>query len=566
MNGLGNVFYSVFDIISEFGTAYFEALSVIFTSLFAKPVRFLKKFIKRTLRLILRGVVYFFAPSSDSKKYVDDVIRALKKCGKTLVTHPGSLPSVLKYYIKKSIGRYAFGVKNICLWLIPSLFIAVFIIGCVKVGEYVPALKIEANGEVIGYSDTEERFFDAKSKARTVLAVSDSEVEFPELEYSFAFVNRNSLSDADALCDRLLEKTQTDMVSACGIYVDGKNVGVVYSENEARAFFNGLLASEKADSSNYSVSFSQTVEYKTGLYPEKAVQTTSQFAASFLVGEKEEFIYSVKSGDTLESIAAEYNMTAERIRQLNENTDFSTALVGGEKITLEQSVYPLTLKVVKSEVMAKPIQYETLEIESNSLYSGSTRVLSAGKNGYAQVTNLVTYIDDVAVSSNEVSRFTLSEPVPERIQVGTKPLDEAYSNPNGDALFIWPIIGAYGINSDYGYRWGKLHGGIDLGMGNAAGTSLGKTVVAVSPGTVITASVHSSYGYYVIIDHGSGMQTLYAHCLANSLMVVPGQTVVAGQPIARVGSTGYSTGPHLHFEVRINGNRVDPKPYLGIKY
>ena len=155
------------------------------------------------------------------------------------------------------------------------------------------------------------------------------------------------------------------------------------------------------------------------------------------------------------------------------------------------------------------------------------------------------------------------KPVAQRVQIGTKPLDEAYSNSMG-GIFLWPIIGAYGINSDYGYRWGKLHAGIDLGMGNAPGTSLGKTIIAVAQGTVIVAGTHSSYGYYVIIDHGGGLQTLYAHCLANSLTVVPGQIVAAGEPIAQVGSTGYSTGPHLHFEVRVNGNRVNPRPYLGI--
>ena len=88
--------------------------------------------------------------------------------------------------------------------------------------------------------------------------------------------------------------------------------------------------------------------------------------------------------------------------------------------------------------------------------------------------------------------------------------------------------------------------------------------VAAAAGTVVIAGVHSSYGYYVKIDHGNGLQTLYAHCMAGSLLVYPGQKVVAGQAIARVGQTGYATGPHLHFEVIVNGVRVDPKPYLGI--
>ncbi len=129
-------------------------------------------------------------------------------------------------------------------------------------------------------------------------------------------------------------------------------------------------------------------------------------------------------------------------------------------------------------------------------------------------------------------------------------------------ILLWPVPRADRINSDYAYRWGKLHAALDIG--SSSGTSLGKTVVAAAAGTVVIAGVHSSYGYYVKIDHGNGLQTLYAHCIAGSLMVYPGQKVVAGQAIARVGQTGYATGPHLHFEVIVNGVRVDPKPYLGI--
>ena len=87
-------------------------------------------------------------------------------------------------------------------------------------------------------------------------------------------------------------------------------------------------------------------------------------------------------------------------------------------------------------------------------------------------------------------------------------------------------------------------------------------VLAAADGVVELASTHSSYGYYIILDHGNGMETVYGHLLEDSFKVRPGETVVQGQPIARVGQTGYATGPHLHFEVRVNGNKVDPKLYL----
>ena len=293
------------------------------------------------------------------------------------------------------------------------------------------------------------------------------------------------------------------------MFVDGQLLGAVRSENEGRAVTEGLL-SEYMTEGLFSLSFAEEIEFRQGLYGEDMLLTAEE----------------------LETLLSDGEMT-------------------------------LTLKEVRAEVTAEETDFERIEIKTNALYSGTERVLSEGKKGYDQVTSIVTTEGGRKVSSREVSRITVTKPVAQRVQIGTKPLDEAYSNSMG-GIFLWPIIGAYGINSNYGSRWGTLQAGIDLGMGNSPGTSLGKTIIAVAQGTVIVAGTHSSYGYYVIIDHGGGLQTLYAHCLANSLMVVPGQIVAAGEPIARVGSTGYSTGPHLHFEVRVNGNRVNPRPYLGI--
>ncbi len=566
MNGEKGIFMTVFDLISGFGTAYCDIVSGIFNRIFRRPLSFMWRITKKTVRMLLRSIIFFFAPAESGKEFADDVTRALKKCFITFFTHPFSFVPLLKHYIKRARGRYRFTAANILMWVIPTAFIVTFSVAAAGISNFVPALRIEAGGETIGYVENEERFFEAKSKVRNILSASDEEIDFPEITYSFTYVKKNSLADSDTLCEKILAGTDTDMINACGVYIDGVPVGVLYNEIEARNVFDGFLASARNDSTNYTVSFAEEIEYKMGLYPESSVMTVKEFTQSLVEGSASEFLYTVKSGETLKSIAALYSLTEERIKELNPDTDFTAELEEGMTVKLEKYELPLTLKEIKSEVQVKPVQYDTIEIESNALYAGSTRVLASGKTGYSQVTSLVTYVGGVKVSGDDVMSVVISEPVPERIQVGTKPLDEAYTNMSGEAMFIWPIIGAYGINSDYGYRWGKLHGGIDLGMGNAAGTSLGKTVVAVAPGTVVTASVHSSYGYYVIIDHGGGMQTLYAHCYANSLMVVPGQTVVAGQPIAKVGSTGYSTGPHLHFEVRINGNRVDPKPYLGIKY
>lgn len=130
--------------------------------------------------------------------------------------------------------------------------------------------------------------------------------------------------------------------------------------------------------------------------------------------------------------------------------------------------------------------------------------------------------------------------------------------PLGTGQMVFPVNGR--ITSPFGYRqhpilgYRKLHTGMDFGA------PTGTPIYAADSGTVITAGWNGGYGNCVIIDHGGGISTLYGH--ASELYVAPGQTVQRGQPVAAVGSTGLSTGPHLHFEVRRSGEPVDPAPYI----
>ena len=120
------------------------------------------------------------------------------------------------------------------------------------------------------------------------------------------------------------------------------------------------------------------------------------------------------------------------------------------------------------------------------------------------------------------------------------------------AGFIWPVHGV--LTSTFGWRWGRMHEGIDLAV------PIGTPVVAAASGTVIVAGWMGGYGNLVVIDHGNGIATAYGH--NTSLAVGYGQSVAQGQLISYSGSTGHSTGPHVHFEVRVNGSPVDPLGYL----
>jgi murein DD-endopeptidase MepM/ murein hydrolase activator NlpD len=118
---------------------------------------------------------------------------------------------------------------------------------------------------------------------------------------------------------------------------------------------------------------------------------------------------------------------------------------------------------------------------------------------------------------------------------------------------VWPVSGP--VTSGYGWRWGRMHEGIDIAV------PTGTPVVAAASGRVIVAGWMGGYGNLVVVDHGGGLATAYGH--NSSFAVGSGSTVSQGQTIAYAGSTGNSTGPHVHFEVRVNGSPVDPLGYLG---
>ncbi len=121
-----------------------------------------------------------------------------------------------------------------------------------------------------------------------------------------------------------------------------------------------------------------------------------------------------------------------------------------------------------------------------------------------------------------------------------------------EAGFIWPCQGA--VVSGFGMRWGRMHEGIDIAC------AYGVPVHAAAPGTVIYAGWMQGYGNLVVLDHGNGLSTAYAH--ASAILVSLGQSVGQGDEVSLVGATGHATGPHLHFEVRVNGVAVDPLSYL----
>ena len=159
-------------------------------------------------------------------------------------------------------------------------------------------------------------------------------------------------------------------------------------------------------------------------------------------------------------------------------------------------------------------------------------------------------VDDLsAESANLAARIRAAQaPAPSR----TSSSPAASTGGVSSAGFIWPVSGP--VTSGFGWRWGRMHEGIDISA------STGTPIRAAAGGTVIHTGWMGGYGNLVVIDHGGGVSTAYAH--QSAIAAGSGQSVAQGQVIGYVGSTGNSTGPHLHFEVRINGSAVDPMGYL----
>ena len=216
----------------------------------------------------------------------------------------------------------------------------------------------------------------------------------------------------------------------------------------------------------------------------------------------------------------------------------------------------------KTKTAAQP--FETIKRKSSALPQGATQVLQAGKNGKAKVTELVPYVDGTQTVRSVIRSKTLVASVNEILLVGT---NEGYGGTQFASGFIWPTIGAYSLSSRFGYRSARIsgwsfHGGVDIIK--TGGHSTGMPVVAAAAGTVIVAQKgYRGYGHTVVVDHGNGLSTRYAHMQPGSLQVRVGQTVSQGQQLGRIGSTGNVTGPHLHFEVLKNGAKVNPLNYIG---
>jgi murein DD-endopeptidase MepM/ murein hydrolase activator NlpD len=217
---------------------------------------------------------------------------------------------------------------------------------------------------------------------------------------------------------------------------------------------------------------------------------------------------------------------------------------------IEAAQDKLSIALSTDIVYTQEIPYGTVTEYDDDESTSYEKVKSDGVNGEEEITYRATFVDGVQTDAVVTESRVISEAVDEVVIKGTK-------EGGTTGTFIWPMPYTHTLSSEYGWRWGRLHGGLDISDSGIYGQS----IIAADGGTVTYAGYdESGYGNYVMIDHGNGYTTLYGHC--SSLAVSTGETVEQGQTVGYVGSTGNSTGPHLHFEIRVNGEQVDPLGYV----
>ena len=371
------------------------------------------------------------------------------------------------------------------------------------------------------------------------------------LQYSSGLLPRSEVVDADVLEEDLSEEIGL-VTYGYSLYVDGELIGATPYEGALDELLK-QLKDGISDENTISCEFAENVEIKPGYVPTEQIMNLGYLAETLYSTKTAEVTYEVKSGDTWSEIANSHGLTSAELLALNPGFNIDRLSIG-EVLTLSACVPYLTMTVVEQERYLDVIPYDIEYTDSANLYKGDYKVISAGSNGSADVLANVTYVNGEEQERVILSSVTLKNPVTEQRLQGTK--ERPTWLPTG--TFRWPCSG--NITSRFGYRnlsysyASTNHKGIDIA--NRYGTA----VYAADGGTVVYAGWMSGYGYLVKINHGNGYETLYGH--NSSLVASVGQHVYKGQQIARMGSTGNSTGNHSHFEVRYNGVPRNPMNYL----
>lgn len=292
------------------------------------------------------------------------------------------------------------------------------------------------------------------------------------------------------------------------------------------------------------VRFSKNVSQSAEQIDPAKILTVEEALKLLKKGTLEEQKYQVKDGDILSGIASSHNLKLTQLLSLNQGLTENSVLKPGQRLNVTVLKPYLHVVVDRQAYVKEDVNYQKEVVENAKMFKGDTKTQQAGKKGVNGVIYVTSEQNGKTVKKQAVKTEVLQKPVKEIIIKGTKVVPS-----RGNGSFIWPTSGGY-VSSQQGYRWSKMHKGIDIARPS------NYTIKAADNGVVVSAGYDGGYGNKVIIDHQNGYRTVYAHLA--SFNVRPGQTVAGGSKIGVMGRTGNSTGIHLHFEVYKNGQMLNP--------
>mgnify|MGYP001193253096 FL=1 len=367
-----------------------------------------------------------------------------------------------------------------------------------------------------------------------------------DVDFSMKVINRdNVLKDVDESIDAVVSTYGVPMVEGAVIVIDGEEVASLYSKEEAQKVIDNVLEPYTKESKKSKIVGEPVIKekveivnkqilYKELTEVEKAIDTINQ-------GTDKLKQYTVKDGDTTWDIAVNRGIDVEKLAEANPDKNIEK-LHGGDTINLTVVEPYLTIEVVREESVVDKIPFETEYRDDSSIYQGRQKVIIEGRQGLKETISKVLYVNGKESSREVLNQAVLKEPTTETIAKGTKALPIGA----GKGAFTLPTSGRVTALNKAGSHSGDK--AVDIA------NNMGTPIKAAADGIVVTASPDGgTLGKYIKINHGSGYSTLYGHL--SGIHVEVGQKVRLGEEIGAMGSTGRSTGPHVHFEVRKNGAR-----------
>lgn len=432
---------------------------------------------------------------------------------------------------------------------IMSLFIASCTLFLVM--EHFTVYEYAYNGRTLGYVKNQEVVYDILDIAGKSLSETnkDSRIKFvanDNITFKKITGKNKDLDDTDIVLNKLTYMTNIE-TEATGIYEDGKLLSVVENEKIANNITEHIIEKNKTPDKGMKlekVNFKGKVELKPIKVMINGIHGYKKSEQILTNGGTYELKHIVDENETLRDIESKFGVKDDSIYDKKGEEKISK-VNSGDIVTIKKEVSPIQVELVEKGTMSEIIKFKTIEKESKDYYKGDKYVEQEGVDGKQVITGTVTKVNGKIVHQKIKHKEVIVEAVDKIILVGIT--ERPKTAPTG--TFMCPTRN-YTITSPFGPRWGRFHSGVDM-----AGP-MGTPIFAADGGTVVRAGYFGGYGNCIDIDHGNGVVTRYGH--NSALYVSAGEKVYKGQEIAAMGSTGNSTGPHLHFEIIINGSPIDP--------